>query len=79
VTANVSALRRLFGGNPKLSDQHVTEKIGLTGKIRTGGPLVCCALREARDQQHDEVNVKVGILGVLDFNWLAESPSRESL
>lgn len=39
-------------GNPKVSDQRVTEKIGLADKICARGPLVCCSLRKARDQQH---------------------------
>lgn len=31
-------------GNPKVSDQRVTEKIGLADKVCAGGPLVCCSL-----------------------------------
>jgi hypothetical protein len=31
-------------GNPKVSDQRVTEKIGLANKVCAGGPLVCCSL-----------------------------------
>ena len=31
-------------GNTKVSDQRVTEKIGLADKVCAGGPLVCCSL-----------------------------------
>ena len=31
-------------GNPKVSDQRVTEKIGVVDKVCAGGSLVCCSL-----------------------------------
>ena len=31
-------------GNPKVSDQRATEKIGLVDKVCAEGPLVCCSL-----------------------------------
>jgi|SRR5450830_1048717 len=58
--------------NTEVSDQHLTQEIGLSDKIGTRGSLVCCSFREAGDQQHNEVGVEVEILGVLDFNRVSD-------